>query len=897
MDTHRLALVALSACVTGTPQDTTDDTDGVAACAWERGAHAGAIAGANPLTGPAVTGQAGDVLLANPHAAFVIQGGTPTGFSDHSYVYYGGTPLDAVAMEGCEQAGPERFGELTFLPAKLEITDFTSSAMRMLRGKTVRVVSDGADGGPAIVQVDAIDDAFWLVDLELTRRAAASGGRRPLAAPMGIEVTVTYTLAPDAAALAIDVTVKNTTDALNTLAMGAALFPDASTPTFHFADSTLNFGGFGLELGVPWFVASGGDGAYAYGLDQGKLAVTEVSGVRALLDPEQLTSGTLSLQPAGQSGDTATVRSWLAVGPTDEDSAVRALLDARPRIGTDPVERQAVSGAVTGAGSDEPVVGAVVDLQVEVAAGSWRALHRAQSGPDGRYAIDAATAIGDTRARRLVARIDGRPESEPVAWTGEPGVDLPLLPGGWVQVHGTDGEGGDLPVRATFVPVSGRAVVRDILPEGQRVPLVPGAYTVAVTRGYEHEPWQGELTVVAGESVALDAELPHVVNTDGWISLDTHVHSGPSPDSDVPPAVRFGTAATAGLDLVNHSEHEIIVNQQGALAASPWAGWVGSIAGQEVTATTPEHMNMVGVPVGPEDGPRGRPVPWYQLGMGGVIAGMDARGAGFHTLNHPRGNCGWMCQIDWDGLNAEPRETDPTRFGLPEGTALWSWDLAGVELMNGHKYLFFETEQPRYYGLFDDWIGFWQHGHRVTGVASSDVHGLDGTADVRTYVKVDDDDPATFSEDAVVAGLVAAEAVLSAGAFLRVDVDGVGPGGTVTTGETTVDVHVRVEAPAAVHVSRAVVFFGCRAIAELPATGPDAVLKLDATLTVDVDGDDLLVVLAFGDEPMPLGLDPAPLYSPRALSNPVLINADGNSTWDPPGARACSYEGFVPARI
>jgi hypothetical protein len=298
--------------------------------------------------------------------------------------------------------------------------------------------------------------------------------------------------------------------------------------------------------------------------------------------------------------------------------------------------------------------------------------------------------------------------------------------------------------------------------------------------------------------------------------------------------------------------------------------------------------------VGPEDGPRGAPVRWYGLGMGGVMQAMRERGAGFRTLNHPKGDCSWMCLIDWNTVEARPNETDPTRFGLSADTELWSWDLDGVELMNGTKYIFHDPEHPRSSGLFDDWQNWFHHGHRVTAVAVSDVHELDAPGAPRTWIPVDDESIAAFRDAKLVEPLKAGRAVLGAGAFADVRIGGGGPGDTVQAAEGAVQVDVRVDAPAAVDVTHVVVFANCDAVADVPVDDPHAVRKLDAAVPLMLEHDAQIVVVAFGADPLPLGLDPVPATLPRALTNPIFVDVDGNGAWDPPGGKTCDYDGYVP---
>jgi hypothetical protein len=122
----------------------------------------------------------GDVVLLNTRAAWVLQGVD----APRTYVHYGGAPIDAVALEGCAQAGPERFGEIALVFGQLVLTDFTASTLRMFRGERVEIVSDGADGGPAVVEVYGFDDVFHLVELTLMGEAYENGRPKQPSVPV-----------------------------------------------------------------------------------------------------------------------------------------------------------------------------------------------------------------------------------------------------------------------------------------------------------------------------------------------------------------------------------------------------------------------------------------------------------------------------------------------------------------------------------------------------------------------------------------------------------------------------------------------------------------------------------------------------------------------------------------
>lgn len=872
------AVLAGCAPVADAPGDTDDDA--LPACAWAEGSHAAVLAEADwRPEGPDALAAPGDLILANPHAAFVIQ--APD--APRTYYHYGGTPIDAVALAGCDQVGNERWGELGFLPSRLELTDFVSSTMRQFQGVTATVVSDGSDGGPAHVRVEGTDGPFWLVDYELTKRAATNDGPgRPLSEPLGLALTVDYRLWPDRPVLEIEVSARNLDATPKNPAMGAAVVRPAETPPLVYAEGALSFGGFNLQLGVPWFAASGGDAAYAVAFDSDNGAWAEVSGFNALFDANHLLSGTFGVAPAGEPGDTATMRMWFAVGAGDEASATGPLLDVLPGLGGRPITPQPVSGRVV-----DEVGAAVSDAEVLVerqrADGTWRAYDRLRVGDDGVFAGTVARVDGPVR---LTVRGDAVAPVDPLpldTTAGDLRVVVPTR--GTLTVRATDGDRA-IPVRATLFQGDARRRVLLVPPGGETFTVPAGPWGLAVTRGTTHEPVWLDVNVAAGVDTPVDVELPEVVDTTGWVSFDGHVHAGPSPDSDVPIPDRFATAAAEGLDVVVHTEHEVIQDNVPVLDASPWAPFVHSLAGQEVTATVPEHLGMWGVPM-EGAGVRGDPIPWYRLDLGQIYGLMRERGATVVTLNHPKYGCNWLCQIGWDAVEARPTLADPTRLGLDADADLWSWDFDAVELQNGFGDPFVPHPTPESSSLFEDWQNWIHHGHRVTAVGTSDVHGLDTPGTPRTYVPAPSDDPRAFTREQLGEAIRAGRAVVSTGAFVTAAIDGAGVGDTVTVDAGPVRLDLRVQAPAAIDVDRVVVHVNCDRVLMVPADDRDGVVKLDATVTLDVEEDAQVVVLAYGEAPYPRGLETPPSTLPRGFTNPIYVDRDGNGRWDPPGGKTC----------
>ncbi len=319
------------------------------------------------------------------------------------------------------------------------------------------------------------------------------------------------------------------------------------------------------------------------------------------------------------------------------------------------------------------------------------------------------------------------------------------------------------------------------------------------------------------------------------------------------------------------------------------------VGGEEVTATLPEHTNMVGVSADPSHR-RGRPVKWQGLDIKQIFDAERERGAGFVALNHPRKGCNWLCLIGWDRLKVAPTLQDPTFVGLPAGATLWTWDFDAVELLNGmDAALFVDPKHPNRTGTFDDWMSFWNGGHAIAGLAVTDVHGDDPPGAPRTYFAVPSDDLSKFETKWLVDAVKAGRTVAGAGAFVRVSIGGKGPGelapsSAVQGGEATLQ--LKVEALKTIDVSRVVVLVNCDTALDLKATKPNETVKLDVQTKLPLSKDAHVVVVVFGKEPMPLGFEQVDANRvPRAITNPIRVDVDGDGIWTAPGGKTCA---FVP---
>ena len=433
--------------------------------------------------------------------------------------------------------------------------------------------------------------------------------------------------------------------------------------------------------------------------------------------------------------------------------------------------------------------------------------------------------------------------------------------------------------------------------EEKTVWLPPGNYRYTITRGFEYEGQSGELEILPGELTEQHFILPHLNPIKNYLSFDGHVHAGPSPDSDVLILDRLRGAAAEGVSLVAGSDHEIITDWSQKMddALTPW---VLPIVAEEATATLPEHMNIYPLPPR-SDVLRGDPPKWYGLGFTAFTDSLRERGATIIQLNHPRQGCNYLCIIGYDRETGLSDPTlDPAHLGFEQGE-IWGWDFNAVELLNDPRPIFMDLDRPYETGFYEDWASFINLGHKVTGMGVTDVHSLDGMGTPVTLLKLTEGDTqaqvSTTTPEEMATAILEGRAQVSLGAWFDLSVNGQGLGETVTAVtstsnpyQNTVELDFTLRALPAVDVTWIYLFVNCDLYQSWPADQPNEVIKHQATITLDMEEDAWITMMAFGDDQMPAGLPQYdPRVTPRVVTNPIYLDMDDDDTWTPPGGKTC----------
>lgn len=109
------------------------------------------------------------------------------------------------------------------------------------------------------------------------------------------------------------------------------------------------------------------------------------------------------------------------------------------------------------------------------------------------------------------------------------------------------------------------------------------AYQVIASRGLEYETSWQFLSPQGGLRRRIEARLPKVVDTKGWISADFHVHGPNSVDTGLGDEERVLSYAAEGVELMTATDHDQLTDYRPAIYHLGLERWLKSQVGLEVS--------------------------------------------------------------------------------------------------------------------------------------------------------------------------------------------------------------------------------------------------------------------------------------------------------------------------
>jgi hypothetical protein len=400
------------------------------------------------------------------------------------------------------------------------------------------------------------------------------------------------------------------------------------------------------------------------------------------------------------------------------------------------------------------------------------------------------------------------------------------------------------------------------------VPL--GSYDVTVSRGPEWDVTVVRRLKLGGKGAFITARLTHVVDSEGWLSADFHVHAARSPDSRVPMHDRIYEFVADDVQMIVSTDHNVISDYDPFIRELDAGRFIASAIGDELTTATWGHFGAFPLPRELE-----RPGQGATLVHGRYPADFfkDVRTSAPDAIidvHHPR-------------LDDEIGYFDVGHFDARADRAArpgFSWDFDAVEVMNGYQ----DPVRKSVDRVIDDWFSLLNHGHIVTATGNSDTHHL--TYNIggypRNYVRVPDDRPQWTDSKQVARAVRNHHAFFTTAPFVRLTVGTGGIGDLVAAPGGTALAEIEVQAAPWVSVDRVTLYVNGREAKRWPVPASSAAVRFHEKVEVSSPGSDgYVVVRVDGEKPLTPVVGDGKKFTvyPLALTNPVFLDVDGDGRY------------------
>ncbi len=407
-----------------------------------------------------------------------------------------------------------------------------------------------------------------------------------------------------------------------------------------------------------------------------------------------------------------------------------------------------------------------------------------------------------------------------------------------------------------------------------RVPR--GTYDVYVSRGLE---WTLNVTrgfKIGAKGASLDVTLEHVVNTDGWISGDFHVHAAASWDSRVPMRARVYEFASDGVEVLVSTDHNVISDYAPYIEELGAGKYLTSVVGSEITTRHWGHFGAFPLTLNPSL-PNGGPVRVKGRTPKQLFEAVRQRSPlTLIDIHHPRfGRIGYFDEGRLDAAHG--------RFKRAVGT---SFNFDAIELFNGYR----DSERHAIDDVLSDWFNLIDHGYHFAGTGNSDTHHLRFNIGgyPRNFVRVENDTPSAMTPALLTQTVKQGHSFFTTGPFVRIAVDGAGVGDTVSAPSGKVHGTIEIDAAPWISVANASLYVDGRVTQRWTVPASQNVVRMRTGFDLAVERDAYVVLRVEGDRPLtPVAGEPGGFrVFPMALTNPVYIDVDGDGRYDAPQAQA-----------
>jgi hypothetical protein len=408
------------------------------------------------------------------------------------------------------------------------------------------------------------------------------------------------------------------------------------------------------------------------------------------------------------------------------------------------------------------------------------------------------------------------------------------------------------------------------------VSLPDGRYTLYAGRGFEYSIDSATVELKPGDHIAHTLRIKKEVETSGWVSSDTHVHTFThSRHGDATIEERAITLAAEGIELPIITDHNQNIDISNAAKATGVATYFTPVTGNELT-TRIGHFNIFKTD-SYQPAINANAESWNDVGLN--IANKENR----HVviLNHAR------------DIHNGFRPFDPTHHISSAGlsTLNWTFPANAMEVINSG------SQQSHIMTLFNDWFGMMNHGHFLTPVGSSDSHDVSRftVGQGRTYIKTSDANVSAIDTDDAIRNIINGKVLVSLGLLTKLSVDGKYGPGDLCPCKNNSNVSIEVLGPSWAQAERVSLYVNGVKVKEEKITNQKASgEKWKGTWTIPVPKHDVFVVaIAEGNGAgMPYWPIAEP-YQPVASEwTPKLIGSTG-AVWidgDGDGKRSSAFD-------
>jgi len=415
-------------------------------------------------------------------------------------------------------------------------------------------------------------------------------------------------------------------------------------------------------------------------------------------------------------------------------------------------------------------------------------------------------------------------------------------------------------------------------PEGGMELEIPvGTYLVFASHGPEYSLDQKTVEILQGKDQELIFHLDHVVDSQGLICIDPHMHTQYS-DGEVTIAERIKSVIAEGIEVAVATDHNYINDYYPVLKKLGLNNYLAVIPGNEITTSGLIHFNTYPLEVREKEEGNGAIWPVADEVSFLFQASRQKDPQALIQVNHPRaGDTGYFNNYHLDLASAS--------YALKNFDT--SFDL--LEVMNGPYFY------PSNRVAIEDWLHLLNRGYYFPLVGSSDSHSIDKDEPgySRTYVfyqgKTGDD----LDRDSLIKALKKGRSFATNGPLVEFKVNGSFiPGDLIPAPTGEIKTLIKVQSAPWVAVDEVrLIINGQRKIRKIifpvqhkeksnPIFSEEVGLELkkDSYIAVEVLG--LKSLYPVLQTPASNGqLEKAVL--PYALTNPIFIDVDGNGKFDP----------------